>query len=271
MTYDPGPLRLLVAERHLPGKHDQSTHGHGLGGKNWRKTNDDAEAALTATAQTPLTKSTSLGGGWSASVRIEEHEGGTLIRKEFPPGDAIRSAKDQVDAEHLGSLVAHAVGVRSPAVVPQGEDSIIMEHVHGKTWAEQSHLGSPPAHILNSDEGRLLGLHDILIGNPDRNSGNWMTTTDGGHLVAIDHGLAFSSRWAAGTSSWFAGHFIAAKGNDWADHIDISPHDMATIRGRLTDIRGEFVAAGRTSWYDHLIERLDVLQPRATGTISRLS
>jgi len=145
-----------------------------------------------------------------------------------------------------------------------------MEHVHGKTWAEQAY-GSPPAHILNSDEGRMFGLHDILVGNPDRNPGNFMTTTDGGHLVAIDHGLAFSPRWAAGIASPFAGHFTNAAGNNWADSIDISPHDMATIRGRLSDIRGEFAAAGRIDWYDHMIEHLDALEPRAIGTTNRLS
>ena len=253
---------------HLPGKHDQSSHGKG----NWRGAHAKRTDAVSATAKTPVTGGRSLGGGWSASTKIEEHEGGTLVRKDFPPGDHIRNPQDQADAERLGSLTASAMGVNAPAVAAAGPHSVVMEHVSGKPWSEvRPYGGSPPSSITDSDQGRMTGLFDIVTGNPDRNSGNVMVTDEtGGGFTAIDHSLAFSSGWSAGTSSPFAQSYINESGNNWADSIDVSPSDMGTIRTRLDGLSGEFAASGRGDWHDLMMERLDALAPLATGTADRL-
>lgn len=255
-------LDVLLA--HLPGKHDQSTHGHGYGNKNWAETGADAETHLAAVNGSPLKSSMPLGGGLSASVKVEEHEKGSLVRKDFPDSDAIRAPEKQVAAEVLGSQVAHAMGINAPAVHQVGDHSVVMEHVHGKTWAEQHPYSNPPESIVDSPQGRMLGLFDVLAANPDRNHGNWMTD-EHGNVVGIDHGLAFGS-WSAGVSSPFAGHLVNAQGNNWAESINISPNDMATLKTRLGSLKPSFDASGHTAWHDDMMERLDALAPRAAGT-----
>lgn len=242
----------------------------GGGGDSWRGGHDSAAEGVAAVADTPITGVTPLGGGWSASTKIEEHEGGRLVRKDFPPSDDIRAPQDQADAERLGSLTASAMGVSAPAVIADGSDSVLMEHVSGQSWAERSPYGSVSSEITDGDQGRMIGLYDIVTGNPDRNSGNFMITGDD-DLVAIDHSLAFSHSWSAGTSSPFAQHYINESGNNWADSIDVSSSDMGIIRDRLEGLRSDFEASGRGDWHDLMMERLGALEPLATGTTDRLS
>lgn len=267
----PGPCAKPHAESDGGGDGHKPKGGGGGAGEgegDWRGNADESAANVAAIGDSPLVSSQPLGGGLSASVKLEHHEKGTIVRKDFPPSDAIRAPDKQADAEELGFLVGHAMGVKTPAVHRSGDHSVTMEHVKGKTWAEQSPYGNPPDHIVNSREGRMMGLFDVVAANPDRNHGNWMTD-EHGHMVGIDHGLAFGS-WSAGVSSPFAGHLINPAGNNWADHIDISPHDMGVIKDRLGSLRSDFVARGRGDWHDDVMARLSALEPRAAGTESFL-
>ncbi|HEX6970228.1 MAG TPA: hypothetical protein VF174_15645 [Micromonosporaceae bacterium] len=261
------PLAELSVVVNHPGHSSQKSHGRK--GGDWESDHNADSAALKAAAESALKSSTPLGGGFAASVKIEEHEGGSLVRKDFPPSDAIRAPKDQADSEVLGSKVAAALGVPAPAVVAVGEHSVIMEVAPGKTWAEGGRRPLPDE-MVDSDQGRMLGLHDVLIGNHDRNSTNFMVDDDGG-VTAIDHGLAFGWSIAAGTGSPFARHFSNAAGDNWADSIDISPGDMRKIRGRLDSLKADFDKLGRSDWHAGVMERLDALEPRATGERDRLS
>ena len=246
---------VLVA--HLPGKHDQSTHGKG--GR------DGRETALTTAESSPLRARKNLGGGSQGKTTWEHHDKGTIVRKEFKEGT---ESKAHVDSEVLASGVAEAVGVQAPVVVGLDRRTVIMENVPGQTWAERGGLSTLTQDRISSDEGRLLGLHDVLIGNLDRSPGNFMVN-DKGSLVAIDHGYGFQASPMAGFSSPFAGHFTNGTWG-FADKIDISPRDLSVIRDRLTGLRGDFEARGRGRWHDEMMDRLGRLEKIATGTRDRL-
>lgn len=253
----------LVA--HLPGKHDQSSHGKG--GADWRGDNDVAETELRATAASPLRSERRLSGGTQALVTVEDREGGELIRKNVGDARFDPVAKKDADAEHLASLTAHAVGVNAPATVVDVDGSVIMQRVRGKTGAE---LGQLLPDAIDQDAERMMGLHDVLIGNPDRHAGNWMTD-ESGTLVGIDHSLAFGRGLQAGHSPFgFSRSFFNSTGTDFADEIDVSPHDMGIIRNRFDSLRPDFEQAGRGDWHEEMMDRLDALEPRATGTRDRL-
>src|SRR5262245_21603173 len=71
------------------------------------------DAAVTEAAASPLRARKTLGGGMQGETTWEQHEGGTIVRKEFEAGS---EAKGLVHSEVLASRVAEALGVRAPAV-----------------------------------------------------------------------------------------------------------------------------------------------------------
>jgi hypothetical protein len=240
--------------------HDQKSHGRKGSGK-----------SLKDVADSPLVESRSLGGGLSgASTTLEVHEGGTLVRKEFPdpyPGDSQgrgkEHAKRQADAEDLGARVGDAVGVETPAVMRVGDDAVLMEYVpSGRSGAELSR--GEMARLIDSEQGRLMGLHDALIANSDRNPGNFLVRADGS-AVAIDHAGAFGDRRLM--SSPFVqrlrGTGLTGSPTEWTDDIGISASQMKAIGGRLRGLESEFQAAGRQDWYDDMMGRFDALSSRA--------
>lgn len=282
---------LLRGLRHLPGKHDQSSHGRpGVGGVvkaaatkaaktvkkaaasadakgDWRQHHADRREWITKIARTAVVSSEPLGGGWSAATNLDEHtDGAQLVRKSFPDNDLIRSPDAQVDAEYLGALVAAAIGVNAPAVVRSDASTVLMEYVPDAKTGAQFPGGVPPSAIVDSDAGRLVGLLDIILANGDRNSGNWLVTKDGS-LVAIDHGLGFTDKVSIGP---FGGHFSNAAGNNWAETNDMSPGDMAEMRSRLESIQAEFDDLGRRAWWDEMMWKFARIEERAAGTRSRL-
>ena len=64
---------------------------------------------------------------------------------------------------------------------------------------------------VRADEMGRMGLFDILTHNIDRHDGNFMFK--GGHLVAIDHGLAFYS----GTDFSDSARRAMKNAENWAD------------------------------------------------------
>lgn len=122
-------------------------------------------------------------GNVAATERLSWLGGGKVIRKkasdythaatgEFHP------AEIQQDREELASLVARAMGVVAPEVHRASPDELYMQHMPGQPAGDAlglSAMGMNEAwSIVNSDAGRLLGLFDILIANPDRHEMNWM-------------------------------------------------------------------------------------------------
>lgn len=179
--------------------------------------------------------------------------------------------KAQADAEQLAPMVMRAVGARGPAVLRTGERQMFMEHVDGKLGDEIVQWGEfVPKHIVDGDDGRLLGLADSLMASNDRHPGNWIIGGNG-RLWGIDHGFAFETKMTAASmrGNQFAAHFVGEV-RGWAKTNDMSPADMAVIRGRLLALRPDFEHIGRVGWWKAMMERMDSLAKAASGNRSRL-
>lgn len=229
---------------------------------------DRRSADVAELARRPVRQSSALSGGKSASTELNEHDGGRLVHKHFAASSdgRIRRGKDQVDSEYLGALMASSVNAKVPAVARDGDRDVHMEFVDG-TVGGTLHGERPPAALVDSDAGRLLGLADILMANADRNPGNWLIDADG-DPVGIDHSLAFTG--AVNFSGPFVPHFLDFDNGKWIDH-DMSPADMAEVRRRVESLRPEFEQAGRGDWFEDVMWRLEQLEQHATGTRSRLT
>lgn len=194
----------------------------------------------------------------------------------------------QASSEQLGSLVARAMGIEAPRVYRHNDHEIYMEFVDDAVTGARAD-GDVLARAHDSDQGRLIGILDLITGNWDRNPGNYMITGDG-RPVPIDHGLLWNlddpmvgqTGEAPGRVSPFARHFVGGGGNPFAalfggggggsyqDH-DMSPDDMAEIRRRLEALRPDFQHVGQEAWLDFSLRRLDALTLHAKGKFNRVA
>ncbi len=224
----------------------------------------------------------SLSGGVIAQTSLVDFNDGTrAINKIAADVDEFGGvpAEAQQDAEELTAAVMEAVGARAPAVERTSPTEIYMEFVPGTIAAESPYRNGRPDIDYDSDQSRFLGLADQLTHNFDRHSGNWLVGEDG-EPVPIDHGMAFGRELLDNPeiplatrnrkADQFARHFRSAQNpREWADN-DLSPNDVATIRGRLQELEPRFAAAGRQDWYNAMMTRYDIIGSRATGTRDRL-
>jgi hypothetical protein len=239
----------------------------------WHRNLDGDLDGIARTIATRQTDSRQLGGGAFGDVRrVTYQDGKTLVRKEYgsrAEGARTGGLKAQTDAEQLAPLVIRAVGSRAPAVLRTGEREMYMTHVDGKLGDDLVQYGDiAPKTITDSDNGRLLGLADALMAHSDRNPGNWIITSGG--LTGIDHGFAFmpNNMSLMGVNP-FVTHFLGTA-NRWARTNDMSPADMAVIRGRLLALRPDFEHIGRGKWFEAMMGRMGKLESAASGTRSRL-
>lgn len=247
-----------------------------------------------------------LSGGAAAKTELVTlRDGSRAVFKTAKPVRSIGPDIDPVlqqDAEELGAMLVRTVGVRVPEVHRATPDSVYMEFMDGRVGVKalsKEELaafdrGDQVERFTSSDDGRLMGLIDIVMNNTDRNAGNWLVAADG-RLVAIDHGMSFrygpdasaaprglaSNRGHLGTGgSPFAHHFLSGFGYqrggrfvdrpDWLDN-DMDPRDIALIRRRIVALRPQFAARGRLDWYDSALARLDQIGRHAKGTRRRLT
>lgn len=219
-----------------------------------------------------------LGGGELADVRLLTFNNGQqAVEKIY--GRRVRGSareiKRQLDAEELGALVVQAVGVRAPDVArAQDGNRLLIEYVNGETGAEIVPWGaSTPTSIVDSDDGRLIGLADLLMAHGDRHVGNWIR--DRGRLVAIDHGEAFQfdDRFLPGSSSLGFGEYLSELQGSRivvGTNIDLHPDDVALVRARLVALRAEFEQRGRLAWHRAMMRLLGKVERGARGTRRRL-
>jgi len=220
-----------------------------------------------------------LSGGLMGEVQLHTYEDGTKTVWKRSKDIGNVSAKQQSDAEELAPLVAHALGLRAPAVVRSGTDTVHMEFVdNARSTAELEVFDNS---LPSSDEGRMIGLLDLLTSNADRNAGNVMVLDGGRGIVPIDHGLAFRyirgeydrddnpARPDRGISSGYTSHWFKPFNQTWIDN-DLTPGDVAEIRQRLHRRKADFDRLGRGDWYEFALARLDALAPHAKGATSRL-
>ena len=212
----------------------------------------------------------SLNTGSVGDVRLISTPSGNVVVKRFGVRYQMTRAeiKQEVDAEVLGAQVVDAVGSRAAATVPYGRDGVLMDFVDGRNGQEfvygSRQTREEMVRLLESDEGRLMGIADYLAANADRNDGNFVVDV-AGHLVGIDHGAMFSR--ASGPGEVPGGVFDGflrkpGTGFDLVALVDFSSSDLAIIRSRLERLRGEFVQRRRSAWFDRMMARLAVLEKR---------
>ncbi|MFI7608904.1 hypothetical protein ACIBTV_27840 [Micromonospora sp. NPDC049366] len=242
-----------------------------------------ARETLTASVMSGVAQRRMLDGGSIADVELVTFNDGSRAVFKRTASGAARDAGTQQDAEELGALTLTAFGVRAAAIDRAGTRDIYAQYIDGRSgmeaWAISPAAGAAQsAQVAASDAGRLMGLADLVMGNIDRNSGNWMIDQEG-RLVGIDHGHGFMYREDPLEVGRFeVGEFgvpYVARDEDmnptgWADH-DISPADIATARARLVALRPDYVRLGHTDWHDTALARLDAIGAHATGTRDRIT
>jgi len=231
----------------------------------------DRKALADTVGQHAVSSEEPLAGGAVGDTRLRVYDDGSKTVWKRAPDYASASGQHQADAEELSSLVAQSLGLRAPAVVRADNRTVHMAFVDGaNTTAELDGDDDLP----DSDAGRMMGLLDLLISNNDRNTGNVLVPNDGGSIVPIDHGLAFRnlgdpSKPGRSLGSPYTRPFYAVWNQSLIDN-DLTPADVAEIRTRLTRQKAEFDRLNRTDWFDHMLARLDAIEPYAKGTTSRL-
>jgi hypothetical protein len=215
-----------------------------------------------------------LSGGIAGDTRKRVYDDGTQTVWKQSRDFRQLDAKHQADAEQLAPLVAHALGLRAPAVYRSSDDTVNMQFV------DNAHVVSDEEIVDNalphSDEGRMLGLLDLMINNPDRHGGNVMVRDEDRGLVPIDHGLGWSDlerdkavKPMRRLISPYTGHYFKAFNELWVDN-DLTPQDAETLRKRIEKLQPAFEKLGRTDWYTFMTARLRYVGDGAKGTKSRL-
>jgi hypothetical protein len=240
-----------------------------------RKTVKDAKVAERA----GTLKWDRLYGGVSAQTRVAIlPDGRKLVHKAAGSWEAAEDARGYADAEHLASLLGHALEIPVPAVIKDGAAAVWMEFAPGETIGKLEDLGRLDEYLrlLDSPQGHRLGLFDALIGNADRNAGNLIVGPDG-RLRPIDHGFA----WGYPASPDQLGgmftdrplqYFVrrSEPRNEWIGN-PLTHADVAEVRRRLEELRPQFVRLGRGDWLDRSLDALDQVAQHATGTESILA
>lgn len=219
-----------------------------------------------------------LAGGVIGDTRIRTYADGTkLVWKKA-------KTKHENDAEQLAALTGRALGLNAPRIYRNEENAVNMEFAEGKVAYNAPvmsyQVDGVPQRIADTQDGRMMGLLDLLIDNSDRHNGNWLIRPDG-RYVPIDHGYAFAGRpgrrlpdprTAKRVRSGFAEHYYAPPGGrdlTWT-HNDLTKGDVVEIRRRLEKLRPDFDHVGRADWHRFMMERLDEIGQNANGTRSRL-
>jgi hypothetical protein len=242
-------------------------HGY-ISGSPSRVIRDRPEPTLADRVAAGVKDRQRLGGGVMADTELVTLADGTrAVFKRAKDSSGI-PAIDQQDAEELGALVARAVGLRAPVVYRASVTEVYMSHLPG-TIADEFDDATLAA-LRASDEGRRLGLADLLMGNTDRNGGNLLI--DGDRIGAIDHGSAFQwhheynppGRPPQFRDTWWSDYGSSSTGT-WRTN-PLSPADIDLLRRRLGELEAEFARLHRQDWFAAMMARLDALEQHAGGT-----
>lgn len=232
---------------------------------------DVASIAAAVKTQPPVSERR-LGGASAQTDLIQLADGTQLVRKRARPG--MDDSQDPA-SEEATSLVGRALGLDTPAVYRPDDKTVYMRYVPDAVTADEAAAGGnrPPrfANAVSSDQGKLVGLLDLLTNNADRNDGNWMLNNRG-DIVPIDHGMSYGEIITPNTRptmEWVHSDFASHYKNPDTDEPIPNPltaADVAEVRSRLQQLRPDFRRIGRTHWLDYSLRMLDYLAEHASGT-----
>lgn len=181
-------------------------------------------------------------GGVKAVIKPDNGLATRKLRKNIEPGnEAGREMAAHVVNDALGQLVDIPEAVYRDFGEELGPDTTYIDGQGpkpiGKALVMQFRDGQAVANTgwedANPDELGRMGLFDAVIGNTDRHGGNALYD-DGGHLVAIDHGLAFPA-----SNEGNRGNFTAVTGRpppltaDEIERLGKLASQAATVTPRL--------------------------------------
>lgn len=197
--------------------------GHGPGGGRFRSPGGWAEAVSGAIGKAvrylshaqvkghlghPHEKFRPDAAGGQGAIEFRQYRDGTkLVHKEFYGANPAT----EVDREVEASLIAHAIGVPTPAAVADYSDiyhpAVLMQYIEGVELRPRDIPGPGMQETVEEryqrvaralagqgaadggESARLVALLDGVILNPDRHHLN-VIVLDDGTVVAIDHGMA---------------------------------------------------------------------------------
>jgi hypothetical protein len=244
------------------------------------------DGSLAASVALGIRERRALGGGNSgATVELVTLEDGRqAVRKRTDEGtrfltDLGVSPTEQQDAEELGAAVAAAFGLRVPEMVRTDDETAFFEYLPFPSGMEQLAAADDAGSLLRawaaSDDGKRMGAADVVIGNPDRNAGNFLV--DGETLPVLDHSLAFdyggedpARPWLDKVGrDWFTEHYVRRAGtgdHEWRDSNPLTPADVAELKQRLVELAPMFAERDRRDWHVAAMTRLVQLGEHAGGT-----
>jgi len=219
-----------------------------------------------------------LGGGMSAETSILDlADGSQAVRKVAKPY-AERPPKESTDAEALAALFGRALGVPVPEVARIADNTVVMDYISGaRTGAEAFNGADAKAYnelqaLVNSTDGRKLGLFDLATANLDRNDGNWLLDAER-QLWGIDHGMAYDSfstvQETVAAVAWrnpFAGRLLEFDNNTMqvvGGTRNYSRADIDHMKAVLRTLEPEFRKLRRLTWYRQTLSRLSWLAKHA--------
>jgi len=234
-----------------------------------------------------------LRGGGSAVVDVVNVPGARVVFKGMPGSRGREVA--QADAEQAVSMMARALRVGAPRVYRDEPGAVWMDHIDApsvdrliagvRTPAERARLEARLKQAIDSDDGRRLGLLDLLTEGNDRHTGNWLLSADGPPRP-IDHAYSFGDKFVGrvdppllmrdpsglfttSTRGPFATHYVRGDVDghtgEWA-HNPLTRADVVEIRRRLQALRPAYRKLGREVWLDHALDVLAAIEPHARGT-----
>lgn len=242
-----------------------------------------ADEKIKAGIRSGIKEEQKLSGGVQGQVHlITFNDGSQAIRKVAHKEFGLRSPERLTENEALASLVGRTIGAPVPFVLQTGPTEVFMEFVDNAQIG-MKYLGRKKAKdemlkaLVDSPEGRRLGVFDLLISNTDRHVGNWMVKD--GKLVGIDHAIAWpigsmqnelklGVRVASGRNGPFGDYFQTA------NHLnvnDLTHEDIRWIRDKIETIRDAItkVDFGQER-FNFMLYKLKQLEEFADGSVNRI-
>jgi hypothetical protein len=259
-----------------------------------RETTPDNPLSAEAVAKLPDTPlgrglasgiagSSTLSGGAVGDTRLATFtDGSKAVQKIAQRSFAGSTQKDLTDSEDLAGRIGAAIGAPVPGVVRTNDAEVFMEYVPGsKPGAlflnryDLDERDGKLGEFLDSRDGRLLGVLDLIVANNDRHDENWLVRPDGS-IVGIDHGLSWGTGASSGQDaqsgsprfdSKFAARLNSGRVGDggWVPN-DLTKADVTWMREQVAALRADFDAQGRGDWLDYSLARLDQIHEWARGT-----
>jgi SPP1 gp7 family putative phage head morphogenesis protein len=271
---------------HLPGQHNQKTHGHHEGSGVPRGAKR-LTAMKDAYAEGYTVDSSLESGASRAEMDILTLSDGTkVVRKVLK--------KDETRREYLAGRVFDALKddeSRGVTTAQVGDDTILTTYVPGQTGGARLEsivenvngykamdAATKKEHIRQAKlpGAKEMAMLDVLIENHDRHSLNWILPDDGSTLEPIDQGAARfepSYMWnmqggrdESIPSSPVGDYWFGVGEFDSGIINEIKPRythaDVARYRANIAELSAEFQSAEEKQWLDFINRRLDQVEAR---------